>query len=273
MGAMRNVAKRVFFSLPEAAQPVARYYLDRQYHRIAAATKNSVAAGPFKGLRYIHRSLESTICPKLLGTYEKELWPIVEEIIAKQYRTIVNIGAAEGYYAVGLATRAPLARVICFEALVRQHSLLRRLAALNRVTEQVRLHGHCSPDLLNETLNSAEAAVVICDIDGAEYDLLDPTVVPALRRSDVLLELHDFERPETSGEIRRRFEPTHTIQVIIDRPRVPADWPLPSKLDWEEQATCMSEGRPGPQSWFWMVTKHRDGQEPDAVALAQQQGE
>jgi len=273
VGVMRKVAKRVFFALPEPVQPVVRYYLDRQYHRIARITKNVVAAGPFKGMRYIHRSIESSICPKLLGTYEKELWPIVEQVIASHYRTVVNIGAAEGYYAVGFARHLPVARVICFETQVSQHHLLRRLAALNGVAEKLSLHGDCSPELLNETLNSIEPSFVICDIDGAEYGLLDPEASPALRQSDLLVEVHDFDRPDTSAVIRRRFEPTHTITVITDRPRIPADWPLPLKLDWEEQATCMAEGRPGRQQWFWMVAKQPSGGEPAIVDTPPNQDE
>jgi len=40
---------------------------------------------------------------KLLGFYEQPLQPYIEQVIQTGYPTIINIGCAEGYYAVGLA--------------------------------------------------------------------------------------------------------------------------------------------------------------------------
>ena len=75
-----------------------------------------VAGGPFQGLRYIRESVGSAWAPKMLGTYEKELWPVVDVLIRRRPRWIVDVGAAEGYYAVGLAMRLGAAQVVAFEA-------------------------------------------------------------------------------------------------------------------------------------------------------------
>src|SRR5262245_12927877 len=53
--------------------------------------------------------------PKLLGTYEVELQPLFEQIVAASPLTVINVGAAEGYYAAGLAVRCPAACVIAYE--------------------------------------------------------------------------------------------------------------------------------------------------------------
>ena len=53
--------------------------------------------------------------PKLLGVYERELNPYIEQACALNFPLIVDVGAAEGYYAVGMALRNPSARVIAFE--------------------------------------------------------------------------------------------------------------------------------------------------------------
>jgi hypothetical protein len=69
--------------------------------RITSSLK--VLNGPFAGMQYPHFvSHGSAIWPKLLGTYESEL---TNAILAKKnidYSSIVGIGCAEGYYAVGL---------------------------------------------------------------------------------------------------------------------------------------------------------------------------
>ena len=65
-----------------------------------------VRNGPFAGMRYPGvQSVCSTIVPKLIGCYEKELHSVIELICSQQYNSVVDIGCAEGYYAVGLAMR------------------------------------------------------------------------------------------------------------------------------------------------------------------------
>ena len=51
----------------------------------------------------------------MLGTYEKELNSVIEEACAAHPSLIVDVGAAEGYYACGMALRNPQARVVAFE--------------------------------------------------------------------------------------------------------------------------------------------------------------
>ena len=66
-----------------------------------------VSQGPFQGMRYLALAYCSEVLPKLVGTYECELIPGIEAICQAGCDRIVDIGAAEGYYAVGMALRNP----------------------------------------------------------------------------------------------------------------------------------------------------------------------
>ena len=84
--------------------------------RIASSPDLTVRNGPFRGMRYPERaSVGSALVPKLLGSYERELQPVLEDILAREHSEIVDIGCAEGYYAVGLALRLPAARVFAYD--------------------------------------------------------------------------------------------------------------------------------------------------------------
>ena len=66
-------------------------------------TDLTVKNGPMAGLKYpSFSSFGSSIFPKLVGTYENELAPIINKLNATQYKLIIDIGCAEGYYAIGL---------------------------------------------------------------------------------------------------------------------------------------------------------------------------
>ena len=86
--------------LPRVAAAVATHY------------KNTVAAGPFAGMRYAGLPSGSTAGPKLLGSYESEIAAWIEGLCGARLDTIVDVGCAEGYYAVGMAMRCPAARVL-----------------------------------------------------------------------------------------------------------------------------------------------------------------
>ena len=93
----------------------------------------TVQAGPFKGMQITRASAEGCHAPKLLGSYEQELHPHVEAAVLRDYRNVIVIGMAEGYYAVGLALRMPNAQVHAFDTDERTHPFCGEVSALNKV--------------------------------------------------------------------------------------------------------------------------------------------
>ena len=67
-----------------------------------------VLNGPFQGLHYPTINLQRSSLPaRIIGSYERQLHPFIEKIIATPYDHLLDIGSAEGYYAVGFAQRMP----------------------------------------------------------------------------------------------------------------------------------------------------------------------
>jgi len=211
---------------------------------------NTVLAGPFRGMHYLPQAHGSALLPKILGTYEMEISASVEGMCQRAFELVVDIGAAEGYYAIGLACRIPHTRIVCYELNPLARHLLRRLAKRNGMYERVEIHKECTVQHLNESLCSGHRCLVICDCEGCEDLLLNPELVPALRRASVIVELHDFDCPGVSDRIRWRFSSTHSIQVFWSRPRTLNDLP-PVPLTGPEALQAMDEWRPR-QSWFVM---------------------
>jgi hypothetical protein len=218
-------------------------------------TGNRVAGGPFKGLEYVTKAYGSQLFPKLLGTYEKELHPIIERIFGRTYEKFINIGAGEGYYAVGGAIRMPSTQVVCFEMHRASRLLLKKMAKKNRVFDRIHLIGCCTPKLLSQVLPPARDThiLIICDVEGDETELLQPLTVPGLSGADILVEVHS---DSISKELRSRFEVSHSIMSIKSKLRTPKDWPNEVVLDRQYQLECMSECR-GQMEWFWMMPKKK----------------
>src|SRR5690349_10924853 len=84
--------------------------------RMAGIDESKVLHGPFKGMRIDYSALPVHTAPKYIGTYEKEIVAFVEDAICDEPERILNVGASDGYYAVGLALRLPMATVYAAEA-------------------------------------------------------------------------------------------------------------------------------------------------------------
>jgi hypothetical protein len=99
-----------------------------------------VQAGPFRGLEYPDWGITHVdlYAPKVLGSYELELHDAVETGIASEPSRVLNIGAAEGHYAVGLAMRVRTTHVVAFEAQTGQHALLAEIAERRTASRQGR---------------------------------------------------------------------------------------------------------------------------------------
>lgn len=229
-------------------------------HLVRRRTGCQVTGGPFVGMKYIETSTGSAYLPKLLGMYERELNPCVEALCARRLALVVDVGAAEGYYAVGLARRLPATRVTAFEMEANGQRQLAAMARLNEVADQVEVRGRCEPADLQEALRVADGdAAVVCDVEGYERELLDPAAVPALRQAAILVELHDFIVPGVTELLVERFGVTHDIQHIWQQERRRDEFPwttvgtrlLPRRyLDW-----AVSEWRPVRMAWLWMTPK------------------
>ena len=173
-----------------------------------------VRNGVFKGMKYPEaKSIGSVMFPKLLGCYERELDPTIESICQTAYTEIVDIGCAEGYYAVGLAMRIPTATVYAYDTNSEALQLCRDMARMNGVDDRVVTDSFCGPETLT-TLPLTEKGLIFCDCEGYEKQLFTKDNVNSLSRHDLVVEVHDGMDLSISSYIHDLFAATHHIQMI-----------------------------------------------------------
>jgi len=213
--------------------------------RDALATK-TVIAGSFEGMKYgTTRAFCSTLHPKLLGIYENELSGIISTALAKKYQTIVDVGAADGYYAVGFAYKDPEARVVAFEMDSRARTELAKLREINGVTDRVEVRGKCEPqDLLALEGNRG---LMIMDCEGYEEQLLTSEVITHLKDWDFIIETHDGFSPEITTRLTTLFKTTHEVipvEVIHDQNKADhVELPILEGLPRRDVDKLLSENR------------------------------
>lgn len=219
-----------------------------------------VVAGPFAGMNYVNVAFESAYVAKLVGTYEAELHPVLTEHQATPYDRMIDIGSAEGYYAVGYLISGMAARVWAFDIDPEARWYCSRLARLNGVRERLVIAGPCSTEQLQSLC--VGRSLVFCDCEGAEIDLLDPEQSPALRQADVLVELHEFLQPGLTNRLLDRFRTTHDIRLIDALDRDLTAYPQLEPVAVEDRPFAVREGRPPAMQWAWMRARNSSPSHP-----------
>lgn len=241
--------------LPTYSWPKSLAYQQCMANRIIKKYGTVTQAGPFKGMVCIRDADEGCLVPKLLGCYEEELIPTAEAFIQRGYDRIIDVGCASGYWLVGFALRMPQAEAFGFDIDNDARARCAELVALNNVHSRVTLLGGCTPAALEKLIT--KRTLVFMDIDGPEYEILNPDLAPALRQADIIVECHDYLNPKITPTLQERFKKSHTIEKISSRVREPSleRYPGLDVLPQNHWADALAERRPAVQDWLIMRVK------------------
>lgn len=224
---------------------------------VAAAANGAVAAGPFSGMRYPRRLGDIVHAPKLLGSYERELHASVAAFVARAPELVINVGSGDGYYAVGLARRLPVATVIAVDPDPLAQRACRATARLNGAERRLRHTQRVDAHDLERLLAAAGEVPALCvvDCEGYEDVLLDPALARRLLDCDLLVETHDFAAPGVTSRLMARFAGSHVVERIECVPREPAEYPALAVVAPARHASLLDEYRHMPQSWLAMYAR------------------
>lgn len=241
--------------LNNALRQLAKWRSQMIANTVAQRDGPVMSHGPFAGMTYPVEASEGAFTARRLGCYEASLVPVIEKIIDRAYPLVIDIGCAEGYYAVGLARRMPQTQLWAHDANPGAQTLCATLAQANNVLDRVRIGGLLTGADLSVCAD--QPTVIICDIEGAEGELLDPVTAPGLLDADILVEVHEGMRPGLLAKLTARFNTSHQITRIdrkLDDSALPAWMEMFGDLD---RLLALWEWRAGPTPWLWMESKSR----------------
>ena len=214
-----------------------------------------VQSGPFEGMKILpDKGWESnSLAPMLLGCFEEELHPYIEQEIVrlsdKLVPNIVNVGCSEGYYAIGMALRLRDSVVWAVDISDTSLKIAAEAAKVNGVFSQLRFGGP-----LGEVF--ADPDLVIMDCEGAEVEYLDKEKFPALRRASILVEIHNWpDKPRTDELLYQRFKDSHEVVEITESGRNPNRFKVLIQQTSVVRWASVCEYRPCLMSWFAMRPK------------------
>lgn len=228
------------------------YKKSNSFEKADLFIKNQIVkSGPFKGLNYDGIASHcSSIYPKLLGSYECELHENILNIIKKKYDRIIDIGSAEGYYAVGIpfAIKDPSIEIIAVEISDIARKNLKKLVENNiendvEIVDSINFHNY----------EDDKKTLVIMDCEGAELEYLSKIKNNYLIKWDFLIEVHVQLKKNIIKKIENIFEgkKISRIKSIDDYHKIEEYLEfLPQDLDDNTKLLLLSENRRTGMYWL-----------------------
>ena len=168
----------------------------------------------------------------------------------------LDVGCAEGYYAVGLALRCPAAHVYAYDTDPAALQACRDMARLNGVLERITLGAELTAHSL-QAFPFAQRALIVCDCEGCEGEIFSDEAIQNLARCDLVVELHTFIDPAIPTLLSERFRRTHTIDSVRTRRRRASDFLELAQLPPLAREVALAESRPGPMEWLVLEPRDR----------------
>jgi precorrin-6B methylase 2 len=213
----------------------------------------TIYSGPFKGMEYLNYSTEGCLLPRLLGCYEAELHGDLAAFAEEGLDAIVDIGCAEGYYAVGLARMMPGVTIHAYDTDPKARAGCKGLAEKNGVADRIVIGETFTGEMFDPFTD--RRTLVMIDTEGFEEELMRPQTWPALAHLAIIMETHPQKHPDIVATMLARFSATHDITLRSTEPRgvdMPG-WLL--ELPHLDQLLATWEYRSSPTPWFVMRPK------------------
>ena len=225
---------------------------------------NLVIYGPYKGMFFSENNHWGIgdLGPKIIGLYEFEVQNKLLDLISNfNIENFVNIGAAEGYHAIGIAKKTEIQNFVLYEIDIKGKEILKENILKNELKKNVTIKSEASLNSfyeLNKKLDFSKTLFLI-DIEGSELELFNDEILELLRSSILIIENHKFllnkEKQKKYQELISKFKNKFNFEIIKNNGRNISQINELNNLSENELMMICSENRPKMMEWFIITPK------------------
>lgn len=238
----------------EIIDPVIRRQLQLS-SEINILLKSTVSYGPFKGLK-LSKDIwwgKTDRANMLLGLYEQEITAELMNL-PSEYNIFIDIGAADGYYGLGVVVGKLFSKSHCFEINKKGQDVIANSAIENGISSHVTIHGAANSDFLDRfSDDDLSKSVLLIDIEGGEFELLNKASLRRLKNSIIFIELHNKFLKNSDAILQRlKFDSSEyfTSKEFTTTSRDLSKFPELREYCDTDRWLIASEGRPFLMSWI-----------------------
>jgi len=233
-------------------------YRKKVAKRLFIEADGVVNRGPFKGMHLgekIHWG-KADVAGKIYGLYESEVLNVIKN---KTFSSLINLGAADGYYPIGMLKQNMIKHAYCFEEHPLGRKYINENARLNDISSGISIYGRADSQFHNQLPKgvAGENNLVLCDIEGGEFDLFNDEVVAAFSNSIFIVEIHDCKVDEGKKKRQALIDTFKgfDVEMVKSKPKQWSDIAQITALSDNDRALVCSEGRRVLGEWLIATPK------------------
>lgn len=220
----------------------------------AKKNKFTVQNGIFKNLK-INKDISwgsGDIASKIYGLYENKIQRLLAEI---KKPILIDIGAADGFFAIGCLHSKLSKYCYAFEQSSSGRAALSKTAKMNNVSDKITIMGKVTNEnflsLLPQDINFSNT-VLLCDIEGQEYNFFTDEVLKKLKKSHIIIEIHNNNNNDDEIKLMRRIKKFFNISVIFGNDNEYSNLPEIHGLNDIDRNLISCEGRSYIGKWWYL---------------------
>lgn len=211
-----------------------------------------IQSGPFKGALLHAKGSWPGHKSRLLGTYEKELWPVIEELERLNVRHVIDVGCAEGYYSCGIAYSNPSIHVTAFDLSTAARCCTYFASRSNGIANRLSVRRFFDINLYDGPSMGRE--LVFLDCEGFEATIVNPSTIQKFLDVALLIECHEMYVNGITDSLTDLLGHSHVVKRFDSQDRCVED--IPDEVSGGESLISdMNEERPYSMPWLWAIPK------------------
>ena len=194
-------------------------YSDALSLKVAEKLNFQVVWGPFKGMKLNPKSYltKYIIANVALGSYETEVQLELEKLRNEfNKKTFIDIGGADGLFAVGVLVNKMFDNTIVFEIEKRGREAIKRNSIKNQVYDKLTILGEANKETLSKCLYENSESIILMDIEALEFKLLDIEMIQLIQNSPIIIEIHCFSESDiiSYSKLKDNLEKYFTVKTL-----------------------------------------------------------
>ena len=238
------------------------YKFTKKYWNILSyehAKKNNfiVQNGVFKNLK-INKDVtwgRGDIASKIYGFYENKIQEKLKEI---KKPILIDIGAADGFFAIGCLYSKLSKYCYAFEQNEISRLALHKTAEINKVANQISIMGKVdNQSFLSSLPNDLELSktVILCDIEGEEYNFFSETILKKLKKCNLIIEIHNESSNSKETALLKLTKKYFNVNVLLDNNKDMSEINILHNLNDIDRNLISCEGRSYIGKWWHLSPK------------------
>ena len=233
-------------------------------NEIAKKFNYVVTDGPFKNLKLSKRLSwgKGIIGSKVLGQYEREIQELIVEIQKNNsIKTFLDLGAADGYFALGVLVNNIFYKSIASETSLELRNSLKLNANDNNVLNRLEIFDEFNENSFNEIFKKKPKKgdfLILCDIEGSEFRLFNEKTLKFLNNLNVIIEIHytDFIDNKKIKQFKNKILKHFYIEIIKGKKQDFTNSSYLVKMNDIKRSLVLCEGRSFLGEWWHLIPKN-----------------